>query len=172
MSGGETWDETLLSREYVLTRLSYDPISGVFTWISSPRSGWVGKRAGSVKNKGYRVVAVDDVRVLEHRLAWLLMTGEWPSGEIDHRNGVRHDNRWRNLRASTKSQNQANARRRTDNTSGVKGVTWNKTRKKWVAQIQIRGRRLSLGGFTTLEAAAEAYKKAAKEHHKEFARTA
>src|SRR3546814_8274071 len=86
------------------------------------------------------------------------MTGKWPRGEVDHRNGARDDNRWCNLRKATKAQNQANARRRRDNTSGVKGVTWNKARKKWVAQIQAGGKRMSLGGFPTIEAAANDYR--------------
>src|SRR3546814_1707207 len=95
------------------------------------------------------------------------MTGKWPPGEVDHRNGARDDNRWCNLRKATKAQNQANARRRRDNTSGVKGVTWNKARKKWVAQIQAGGKRMSLGGFPTIDAADNAYQKAANKRSEE-----
>src|SRR3546814_357316 len=150
VSAGANWAEPLYSREYILSRVSYNPETGIFVWVSSPRPGWAGRRAGFVKNKGYRVLAIDEVRFLEHRPAWFLMTGKWPPGEVDHRNGARDDNRWCNLRKATKAQNQANARRRRDNTSGVKGVTWNKARKKWVAQIQAGGKRMSLGGFPTI----------------------
>src|SRR3546814_3914096 len=90
-------------------------------------------------------------------LAWFLRTGKRPPREVDHRNGARVDNRWCNLRKATKAQNQANVRRRRDNTSGVKGVTLSKARKKWVAQIQAGGKRMSLGGFPTIDAAANAY---------------
>src|SRR3546814_10334304 len=125
------------------SRVSYNPETGIFVWVSSPRPGWAGRRAGFVKNKGYRVLAIDEVRFLEHRPAWFLMTGKWPPGEVDHRNGARDDNRWCNLRKATKAQNQANDRRRSNNPSGVKGVTRNKARKKWVATIKAGGQRMS-----------------------------
>jgi len=87
---------------------------------------------------------------------------------IDNKNTL--DNRHSNLRVGTTSQNQANAVRRVDNTSGFNGVYWNKKRKRWVALIRVKGRRYGLGGFVTPQDAHVAYCKAAVKHFGEFAR--
>src|SRR3546814_9871097 len=58
VSDGETWAETRLSREYILSRVSHNPETGIFVWVSSPRPGGAGRRAGFVKNKGTRDLAI------------------------------------------------------------------------------------------------------------------
>lgn len=93
------------------------------------------------------------------------------SYEIDHVNGDRLDNRRCNLRAATRSQNSYNAKRRRDNTSGFRGVCWDKRRSKWQASIKFGGRRLFLGNYDTKEAAAFAYKIASKKYYKAFSNT-
>lgn len=98
------------------------------------------------------------------------MTGEWPPDEIDHINGVRDDNRWVNLRIATRGQNLCNARRRSDNTSGYKGVCWDANKGKWLASITINRKNKFLGHYETPEAGHEAYFVAAREHFGEFAR--
>ena len=86
----------------------------------------------------------------------------------DNRNGL--DNRKSNLRISTTSQNGMNAKKRSDNTSGYKGVHWNKARKKWRAEIRINTKKTHLGLFDTPEEGHVAYCEAAKIHHGIFAR--
>jgi hypothetical protein len=88
---------------------------------------------------------------------------------VDHRNHEGLDNRKQNLRKCSGSQNQANLRKSTRNKSGFKGVSWNTSRKQWVAQLQCRGKHYWLGLFNTKEEAARAYDEAAKIHHGEFA---
>lgn len=88
----------------------------------------------------------------------------------DHRNGHGLDNRKCNLRPSTRSQNQANQKRRKDNTSGYKGVAWNAGARKWAAYITVRKKRFHLGLYVNPKEAAREYNTAALTHFGEFAR--
>jgi len=92
--------------------------------------------------------------------------------EIDHRDGDGLNNCRKNLRHATKSQNQGNAKMRSDNTSGYKGVSFEpQTRgKKWKAYIQHEGKRFTLGRHATAECAAMAYDAAAIRLFGEFAK--
>jgi hypothetical protein len=151
--------------------LSYDPETGAFTWlVSTARHRRIGDVAGCVKD-GYRQIGIDGRRYRAHRLAWLWMTGEWPSAEIDHINGDPADNRIANLRPATSSQNKANARKRSRNTSGWKGVSWHARDRKWRAMIGVAGRQQHLGYFDCPAEAHAAYVRAAEHHFGEFART-
>ena len=150
--------------------LSYDPETGHFTWIAPRKKVIVGTRAGR-ENKGRRSIKFNQLDYLEHRLAWLWMTGEWPS-EIDHINCNPLDNRFCNLRIATKQQNQANARMKYTCQSGVKGVRQRKDCKRFEARIRLGGERVTLGWFDTKEAAAAAYASALRSHYGEFARVA
>ena len=96
------------------------------------------------------------------------MTSEWPVEFIDHINQKRNDNRWINLRQCTNSENQFNRPKASNNTSGFKGVSWMKARKKWYAVIIKKGTRKFLGYFNTKERAANAYNLAATEMQGEF----
>jgi hypothetical protein len=128
----------------------------------------VGDVAGSLNRQGYIRIAIDYKYYLAHRLAWLYVYGEWPSGRLDHRDLDRANNRIANLRPATDMQNCANAKRRVDNSTGFKGVSTRQGR--YIAQINRDGRRICLGRFDTPEAAHEAYKAAALKHFGEFAR--
>ncbi len=120
---------------------------------------------------GYRVIRIDNQLIMAHRLAWLYVHGELPSGEIDHINGDRSDNRLANLRLATRVQNNQNTKTRTDNTSGHKGVCFHKQAGRWMAYINASGKRTYLGLHNSKEEAAQAYAAAAQELHGEFART-
>jgi hypothetical protein len=103
------------------------------------------------------------------------MTGRWPRFLIDHENNTKTDNRWRNLRSSNKTKNAQNGKRHKDNKCGFKGV-WklsDKPRPKpYAASIRVDGKTIWLGTYKRAKEAHQAYVKAAKEHFKEFARTA
>lgn len=88
---------------------------------------------------------------------------------VDHINGDPLDNRRCNLRTATVSQNQMNSRKRGGCTSAFKGVTWNKSSGKWQAQIKLEGKSTYLGLYGTEQEAHQAYVKAAREMHGEFA---
>lgn len=91
--------------------------------------------------------------------------------QVDHVNCNPLDNRRCNLRLATNSQNQRNRGSNKNNKSGFKGVSWRVSRQKWLAQIEIDGKGKHLGYFDTPEDAAQAYDKAARELHGEFAKT-
>lgn len=89
----------------------------------------------------------------------------------DHINGkeTRHDNRKSNLRIATKSQNNINQPIRKDNTSGVKGVDWDKEDQKWKVRIQVNHKRVLVGRYSSFEDAIQARKEAEAKYHGEWA---
>lgn len=162
--------------------LDYCPESGRFTWKRTDlrpanwNGNYAGKQAGYINSAGRRVMAImsggKKRRYYANVLAWLYMTGEWPEGEVDHKNRDRSDDRWGNLRGASESQNKFNQGKHADNTTGIKGVSFDKRRGKFTAQIQAFKKFKHLGRFDTAEDAGEAYAKAAAEYHGEFARVA
>jgi hypothetical protein len=109
--------------------MSYNPITGVITNKRTPN------RTPKPNNYGYIVYKLDGKSFKAHRLAFVLMTGDFPRGEVDHINRVRHDNRWLNLRDVTQSENQLNAVVSANNTSGHIGIS-HIPNGKWKAQFQ------------------------------------
>lgn len=118
---------------------------------------------------GYMYVSINRRPIAVHRVAWAVETGRWPI-EVDHRDTDKSNNRWPNLREATRSQNEMNGPRRTDNTSGFKGVGWHKCKSSWRAYIQKDGRHIHLGYFDTPELASAAYATNAARLFGEFAR--
>lgn len=149
-----------ITSDDVREHLIYDPVTGKFWWRDE---------AGTVTGNGYRYIKVKGKARLAHRLAWAFHYGEEPEGLVDHINGDRLDNRIENLRLETYSQNSANAKLHTRNTSGFKGVSWERRKGKWQATITVRNRQMFLGYFDTAEEAHAAYLIAAREHQGEFA---
>ena len=151
--------------------LSYDPETGHFTRIKGHYAMpyLIGKRAGTLNDRGYRGVRINGIIVSEHRVAWYLMHGTLPE-QIDHINGIKDDNRIVNLRAATREQNYWNKPKTIKNTSGFKGVQKLKDCNRWSASITANKKNYYLGLFESAEAAHHAYLEAAKLHHKEFAR--
>ena len=86
-------------------QVSYDPDTGIFTWIVAKSKIVKGSRAGGLTEKGYRKIKINGKKYFEHRLAVYFMTGSWPEDEVDHINHVKDDNRWENLRPCTGQQN-------------------------------------------------------------------
>jgi len=111
-------------------------------------------------------------RVLKHKVtAMHRLIMNCPTGmQVDHIDGDGLNNQRYNLRICTKDENNINKRVRKDNTSGYKGVTWNKKSKKWIAQIKSKKIHYLLGSFDNPEEAYKAYCKSAKELHGEFSR--
>jgi hypothetical protein len=92
-----------------------------------------------------------------------------PKGmEVDHIDGDGLNNTKKNLRICTHSQNSKNQGLRKNNTSGFKGVYQDKIYKKWIAKINIDGKRIHLGRFNTKEESYEKYCQACKKYHKKY----
>lgn len=151
--------------------LSYDPQIGEFRWKISPNGRMKAGAIAGKTSKGYRQIGVDGRLYAAHRLAWLYQTGKWPVDLIDHINCDPGDNRFCNLREASRSENARNSKLNARNTSGFKGVTWEKNAKRWMAQIQVNCKNNNLGLFDTPEEAHSAYIAAAEKLHGEFART-
>tara|TARA_R110000764_G_scaffold196248_1_gene281399 strand:+ start:273 stop:764 length:492 start_codon:yes stop_codon:yes gene_type:complete len=126
-----------------------------------------GDMAGTLGGTGYVQVKVDKVQYKLHRLIYKMHYGTEPT-VVDHINGVPTDNRIENLRAATTAQNAQNSRLASDNSSGVKGVSWNNAMTRWVASVCLEGTRTHLGYFDTLEEATLVIKGARLSLHKEF----
>ena len=137
--------------------ISYDPEAGELRWIAPKQKIVVGNLVGWNDSRGYINIGFCGFRLLGHRVAWALFYGEWPKSQLDHKNCNPYDNRIGNLREATDQQNKANTPGHSRiKYSKYKGVTWDKRRQKWLANIY-RGRGKFLGYFTTEEAAFAAY---------------
>lgn len=139
----------MLTPESLRELVKYDPDTGVFIRTVDQGRWKAGEIAGGPQNRGYLRIAVAGERHLAHRLAWLYMTGQWPQENVDHRNGVRTDNRWTNLRAATPKQNQMNRGADSGSASGYKNVY--RAKKGWRVRIEER----EVWGFETPEDANE-----------------
>jgi len=161
------------SAERVCALLSYDPMTGTFRWRERRAyNAPVGSVAGTKSKKGYWIISVDGTQYYAHHLAWVVMKGEWPAVEIDHRNTDSLDNRWLNLRAANSLMNAQNKRRAlvTNNSSGVLGVS-RQARSSvhpWKAQIRVNGRIKYIGSFATIEEASAAYQAAKRTWHEGY----
>jgi len=113
--------------------LVYDPETGDF-WRD-------GKILKSKNTSGYIQFRVKGKKYCAHKLAWLYVYGEYVSGDLDHINRIKDDNRIVNLRKVTRSENCQNRGMMITNTSGVHLVSWRKRDRKWIVQKTIGGKR-------------------------------
>jgi len=143
-----------ITQHHLKEMLQYFPETGKFVWLKKPKQAHriqVGTEAGRTLSAGYVQIGLKGRYYLAHRLAFLYMTGAFPSMLVDHINGDPTDNRWKNLRQVSATENSKNSAKSRANTSGVTGVTWNTPLNKWVASIYSKGKYQHLGCFTSLE---------------------
>ena len=149
-----------LAASYVREMFDFDTETGNL-FRKEGRSGCtLGNVAGGDDGKGYIAITVDGFAYKAHRLVWLHHYGEWPDGPLDHINGVKTDNRLSNLRLVTQLINLRNQKLRSNNSSGVCGVCWDKACNKWRAAIFVKYKYKHLGLFEDKEDAIEARKQA------------
>lgn len=160
------YQESAADTDLIRRFFGYDPVNGRVVWLADKGRARKGEEAGSVTSLGYRSLEIAGRKYQTHRVAWLLMTGSWPAFDIDHIDGNRLNNSFSNLREANRSENCQNRKVRSGSVSGAKGVYWHKKNHKWCASI--RGK--YLGSFKTIDEASEAYRRAAKELHGQFAR--
>lgn len=179
-----------IDAELIRTLLDYDPTTGVFRW--KPRTPdmfetelhttehmcktWNSRYAGNIidtkDRNGYTQIIIFKRKYRANRIAWLYITGCWPTDLIDHDNTNTSDDRFDNLRPASFSQNQANRRLSSNNRSGVKGVSWCSKRNKWRAVIQINRKQIHIGYFDTIDEAYTKVCEARYKYHGDFARVA
>jgi len=132
--------------------LQYTPETGDFIWVKNlGKKIKQGKVAGSFDKDGYVVVVFKTKVYKSHRLAWYLYYGKWPTGQIDHINGIRNDNRIINLRDVTSQGNNLNTKRHRENK--VKYYNLHKPSNTWRVTKQINGKQKNFGYFKTEELA-------------------
>ena len=151
--------------------LNYNSESGFFTWnVMTGRRNRVGSVAGTISSRGYVKIKVLGKAYYAHRLAWLYFYGDWPNGEIDHVNRIRSDNKIRNIRLASRSENLCNKTIQKNNILKIKGVSKCAQGKDrpFYSRITKNGNRVYLGSFGTIEEASFAYKVAAQTMHGDF----
>lgn len=159
-----------LTQEYLKSILHYNPETGIFTWIKTTSNRVkVGDKAGVKEHWGYISISINCVKYKAHRLAFFYMENRWPEVLLDHKDRVRDNNIWGNLREASHSENAQNGSKQKNASSKYRGVNWDDNRSKWYACIRVDGKTKSLGRHATEEEAHIAYRKAADKYHGEFA---
>jgi len=147
----------MLTQQRLKELLRYEPSSGNFYWrVRRGGNAMPGYRAGSYDTKIKIQIRIDGQTYFAHRLAFLYMKGQWPA-EIDHRNRVVDDNRWKNLRECDKPQNQLNRLARKRKTNLPPGCYPLPHGNRYFSTICYRGERFYLGTFATPDGAHAAY---------------
>ena len=143
---------------------------GVLYWkVNKPHSTYkAGDIAGRTVKGGYRQVCVNGLRILNHQVVFKMFYGYTPK-TIDHIDRNVINNRVENLRPATLSQNQYNSKISTRNKSGVKGVCWHASGKKWCVQLSVNGKQKSFGLYNDLELASLVAQEARDKYHGAFA---
>jgi len=143
----------MITQERLKQVLTYDPLTGDFFRLN-------GKKAGTLTNKGTVHIMVDRVAYQAHRLAYVYM-GEPLPAIVDHKNRVRNDNRWENLRPATNGQNKMNSVKYT----GVE----RRANGRWTARIRTKAGNVACGTYASKEEAIAAYNAKRRELYGEYA---
>src|ERR1700690_1950333 len=136
----------IISHAELLYYLRYNKCTGQFQWRRTVKHKHKGKPAGRRDTLGYIEISFRGKRYKGHRLAWFYMTGSMPKEDVEHKNLIKHDNKWKNLRLTDDFLNQANTRLRKNNTSGFKGVT-KRSNGRWRVRVGSHNKQFHLGDF-------------------------
>ena len=149
----------MLTQKLLQNKLVYNPITGKFLWRTGKHKN---KEAGTVKgslpDNGYIEIQINKKSYKAHRLAWLYVYGTFPPKHLGHINQNRVDNRIANLRLADDALNSKNQSIYKNSPTGYHGVTAHG--KRWRARINVRGKKIHLGVFDTIEEAAICRRKA------------
>ena len=143
----------MITQQELKQLLHYDPETGIFTWKSQnkKRPGKLGRTAGTHDEMGYVYCNIHKKKYRLHRLAWLYMTGGWPTDLVDHDDRVRDNNKWDNLKPATKLSNSKNANRSKRNKSGHTAIF--RTQSAWGVNIGYENKVIHVGSYHTIEEA-------------------
>ena len=147
----------MITQDRLKEVLDYNQETGIFQWKVSSGNASAGSVAGSSDGKeGYILIGIDGRLYRAHRLAILYTDGYMPENTVDHRDRIPWHN-WRdNLREASYQCQMRNCGMLKNNTSGVKGVCWNRMAGKWKARITVSGMEKNLGYYVSLLEAAYA----------------
>ena len=141
--------------------IEYNALTGKFMWKTIQGKGHYTLKKSNTELVGYgtvyKQVSINGKKYRLHQLAFLYVHGYIPK-MIDHINGDGGDNRLSNIRDVASIDNQRNLSKAKNNTSGTTGVYWNKHKQKWDASIQVYGKKINLGRFSTKEQAIDSRK--------------
>lgn len=159
-----------VTKDLVDRLLNYDPISGVFIWKKTSGRAIEGKPAGHTCPRGYVHIWINGRTWRAHRLAFLVMTGDWPVFGVDHMNGVKNDNRWENLRdvpdaINIQNKHRTRAGRKHSHLPLGVSICPDSQIRPYRAKVQVEGKIIHLGLFETPELAHRAYIEAKRIHH-------
>lgn len=139
----------VMSQDYLKSILDYNPTTGAFTW-KEKRNSFGGKAkkgapAGGLIKHGYHGIRIDGKLYPSHRLAWLYVYGVMPICELDHIDTRKSNNAIDNLREVVHAWNAMNTSFRSNNTSGIRGVYYNKRVNLWEAKLTLGYKEKHLG---------------------------
>ena len=158
-----------MSITQTLVKELFDYRDGSLYWkVNKSTRARKGKKAGCIKQRGYLETVINSKAYKNHRIIFLIFHGYSPI-IVDHIDGNKLNNNIENLRAATSSQNLQNAKLSKSNTSGVKGVVWEKDRKYWKAQIVVNGKTIRIGKLESLELAQLVAQELRNKYHGEYA---
>ncbi len=144
--------------EYLKENCRYNRSSGKFFWKKRGFRRTLYKEVGSKHHSGYKMMFILGRRYSAHRIVWIYENGSFPKDQIDHINGVKSDNRIKNLRDASVRDNNINTKHhRSGRLPGCHFCTYT---KKWRAQIKLNGKRIHLGRYNSETDASYAYKNA------------
>lgn len=157
--------------EDISTIIKYNHITGEMFWIKNTTvRNVIGMRVGNKAKNGYMECSISGKRYHLHRLAWLLYYGSFPDEQIDHINMDRSDNRIANLRQASACENQQNRTKQSNNTSGVKGVCWDKNSNRWKARVYAQRKLVAAKTFHNIADAKRWVENERTGHHKQYRR--
>lgn len=161
-----------LTQERAIQLLRLDAETGILTWrVNVGSRGRKGERAGYVHTASrYRYIRIDGTICREHLIIWLMLYGEWLPREVDHKDLDRANNRPTNLRRASESEQRSNAKLRSDNAIGERGVTLHRASGLYVAEVR-RGTRRIVKYFHTIPEAAACARALRQEMFGQFAPT-
>ena len=158
----------LMNPEYLHKCFSYDSNTGRLTWRERPRehfkggAGWhnfnnqfANKIAGVQKNDGRYEIKLDGKSFKAARIVWAMQTNTAIFGAIDHIDGNPANDRLSNLRVVSAAQNARNRSNLSNNSSGIRGVTWHVPSSKWWARVTFNNKTISLGLYSSISDAAK-----------------
>jgi hypothetical protein len=152
-----------------LVRDLFDYKDGNLYWKNRPSTNKrdAGEKAGCLNGSGYEFIGLNNTRIVTHRLVFLYHHGYLPEF-VDHIDGNRSNNNIENLRSATKSQNNCNKSKQSNNTSGTPNLYWDKANKKWQVYVTVNRKKVFSARIADRELAELVASEARRKYHGDF----